>query len=71
MLARKITESLYTTIKQSCSPKGNGDEEVAACCPEHGVDDRFQVNRLTAMPGCKRTICFLLGWEACLLNCLA
>ena len=50
-LARKVTESLYTTIKESCSPKGNGDEEVAACCPEHGVDDHFQVNRLTAMPG--------------------
>ena len=51
MLARKVTESLYTTIKQSCSPKGNGDEEEAACCPERGVDDRFQVNRPTAMPG--------------------
>ena len=43
--------TVYDKREISCFPEGNGDEEEAACCSEHGVDDRFQVNRLTAMPG--------------------
>ena len=47
----RYRDTVYDNREISCFPEGNGDEEEAACCSEHGVDDRFQVNRLTAMPG--------------------
>ena len=47
----RYRDTVYDNREISCFPKGNGDEEEDACCSERGVDDRFQVNRLTAMPG--------------------
>ena len=47
----RYRDTVYDNREISCFPKGNGDEEMTARCPERGVDDRFQVNRPTAMPG--------------------
>ena len=50
MCKRKIQRH-YDNREISCFPEGNGDEEMTAYWPERGDDDRFQVNRPTAMPG--------------------
>ena len=47
----RYRDTVYDNREISCFPKGNGDEEMTARCRERGVDDRFQVNRPTAMPG--------------------
>ena len=47
----RYRDTVYDNREISCFPKGNGDEGMDARSPEPRVDDRFQVNRPTAMPG--------------------
>ena len=51
MLARKVTESLYTTINDFLLSNRQWRWEAAARCQEQGVDDPFQDDSASRVPG--------------------
>ena len=51
MLARKVTESLYTTINDFLLSNRQWRWEAVARCQEQGVDDPFQDDSASRVPG--------------------